>query len=190
MNTVVKRFVLALLCVSLFAQTAHADTDTTSKTVGYGAYEVTIPSDFTQVGQTSVNIPLNTEVSGKLPHASIFSKVFTNGETILFVQRMLPPAANSHLRPVGGSKATKWGRAWRKNSYSMNVASTTREFTQYYNFIKGKGLPVTSDYLVEMYDHLVSPTSLIRVLAFTPKETVTLPAVPNATSLYTVENNS
>lgn len=188
MNTVVKRLVLALLCVSLFALTAQADTETTGKTVGYGAYALTIPSDFQNVGQTSVSIPLNTEVSGRFPHGSMHSKVYINGETILFVQRLLAPVPNN-LRPLGGPRVAAWGRGWRKNAYSMNAASTTREFTQYINFIKEKGLPVASDYQVEMYDHLVSPTSLTRVLALTPKEAVGLPAVPNSITLYTVEIN-
>lgn len=190
MNTVCKQFALILLCVSLFAHSALAETDSTSKTVGHGAYAVTIPSDFQQVGQTSVSIPLNTDVSGKLPYVSMYSKVYTNGEAILFVQRMLSPASNSHFRPVSGSRTAKWGRSWRKHAYSVNTASTTHEFSQYLTFMEEKGLPVTSDYTVEMYDHLVSPTSLMRVLAITPNQTISLPTLPNATALYTVENNN
>ncbi|SIO39720.1 hypothetical protein [Halodesulfovibrio marinisediminis] len=189
MNSVFKRLVFAFLCVSLFALTAQAGTNTADKTVGYGSYAVTIPTDFQEVGQTSVSIPLNTEVTGRLPHGSMHSKVFTNGETILFVQRMLVPVANTSLKPLEGSRVVKWGKGWRKNAYSVNGANTTREFAQYINFIKEQGVSASSEYAVEMYDYLVSPTGLNRVLAFTPKKAEGLPSVPESIALYAVENN-
>lgn len=189
MNTVIKRLVFAILCVSLFALTAQAGTNAAEKTIGYGSYAVTIPADFQEVGQTSVNIPLNTEVTGRLPYGSMHSKVYTNGDAILFVQRMSVPVSNFSLKPLEGSRVVKWGKGWRKNAYSMNAANTTREFSNYMSYIKEQSLPVASDYAVEIYDHLVSPTGLIRVVALTPKKVEGLPAVPTSTALYTVNKN-
>lgn len=184
MKTLIKRLV-----VSLFARSTQADTDTTGKKVGYGAYALTIPSDFQKVGQLSVNIPLNTEVSGRFPRSTMHSKIYTDGELILFVQRMSAPAGNNYFKPLSGEKVTKWGKDWRKNTYSMNVEDTTQEFEKYNNFIKEKGLTEGSNYLVEMYDHLASRTSVVRVLAFTSKETTDLPAVSKSNERYHVENN-
>lgn len=189
MNTVVKQLVLALLCVSFFALSAQAETKVTTKTIGHGSYSVSIPSDFQSVGQLSVSVPLNSEVSGRFPHSSMNSKVYTNGKTILFVQRMSAPVSNNYFKPLSGTNVAKWGKNWLKNSYSMNVANTTQEFDQYNNFIKQHSLTEASDYTVEMFDHLVSPTSIIRVLTFTPQGTTNLPAVPKASNRYYVEVN-
>ena len=189
MNNVIKQFVLALLCVSFFALPAQAESTTPTKTIGHGSYSVTIPSDFQNVGQLSVSVPLNSEVSGRFPHSSMHSKVYTDGETILFVQRMAAPVPNNYFKPLSGTNVAKWGKNWLKNSYSMNVANTTREFDQYNNFIKTHSLTEAADYTVEMFDRLVSPTSIIRVLAFTPQGTESLPAVTKATNRYYVENN-
>lgn len=189
MNTVIKQFVLALLCVSFFALSAQAETNITTKTIGHGSYSVTIPSDFQNVGQLSVSVPLSSEVSGRFPHSSMHSKVFTDGKTILFIQRMSAPVSNNYFKPLSGTNVAKWGKNWLKNRYSMNVANTTREFGLYNNFIKEHSLTEASDYTVEMFDHLVSPTSIMRVLAFTPQGIDELPAVPKAINRYYVEIN-
>ncbi len=189
MNTIVKQFVLALLCVSFFALSAQAKTNVTTKTIGHGSYSMTIPSDFQNVGQLTVSIPLNTEVSGRFPHSSMHSKVYTDGKTILFVQRMSAPVSNNYFKPLIGTNVAKWGKHWFKNTYNMNVANTTQEFDQYNNFIKEHSITEATDYMVEMFDHLVSPTSIFRVLTFTPQSTEKLPAVPNSTNRYYVEVN-
>lgn len=189
MNTVIKQLILALLCVSFFALSAQAETNVPTKTIGQGSYSVTIPSDFQNVGKLSVSVPLNSEVSGRFPHSSMHSKVYTDGKTILFVQRMTAPVSNNYFKPLSGTNVTKWGKNWFKNSYSMNVANTTREFDQYNNFITEHSLTEAADYTIEMFDHLVSPTSIVRVLTFTPQETAELPAVPKASNRYYVEVN-
>lgn len=188
MNTIVKRFALAFLCVSLFAVAAQAETGAT-KTIGRGAYALTLSSDFNAVGNTSVTIPLNSEVSGRVPRGTVSSKVFTSGDTILFVQRIATPAANNYLRPLGGSKVAKWGKDWRENVFTVSAADTTREFSQYLGFMNEKGLPVASGYTVNMYDQIVSPSSIARVLIFTPANGGTYPAVPSAKALYTLAEN-
>ena len=185
MKSAIKRFFHALSG----ARSAQAETDATSIKVGHGAYAVTIPSEFQKVGQLSINISLNTEVSGRYPHSSMRSQVYTDGEAILFIQRMSAPAANTYFKPLDGEKVTKWGKDWRKNTYSMNVADTTPEFDKYNYFIKENGLLERSAYVVEMYDYLASPTSVVRVLAFIPQETAELPAVPESTARYYVESN-
>lgn len=188
MNTIVKRFALAFLCVSLFAVAAQAETGA-SKTIGHGAYALTISSDFNAVGSTSVTVPLNTEVSGRVPRGTVSSKVFTSGDTVLFVQRIATPAANNYLRPLGGSKVAKWGKDWRENAFTVSAADTTREFSQYLGFLNEQGVSVASNYTVKMYDQIVSPSSIARVLVFTPANGGTLPAAPSAAALYTLAEN-
>lgn len=188
MNTIVKRFALAFLCVSLFAVAAQAETGAT-KTIGRGAYALTISSDFSPVGNTSVAVPLNSEVSGSIPRGTVSSKVFTSGDTVLFVQRIATPAANNYLRPLGGSKVVKWGKDWRENVFSVSAADTTREFSQYLTFLNERGLSVASNYTVKMYDQIVSPSSIARVLVFTPANADNLPAAPSAAALYTLAEN-
>lgn len=186
MKSAIKRFINALSG----AGSDQAKTDATDIKVGHGAYAVSIPSKFQSVGQLSITVSLNTEVTGRYPHSSMRSKVYTDGETILFIQRMSAPAANTYFKPLDGEKVTKWGKDWRKNAYSMNVADTTPEFDKYNTFTKEHGLLENTDYLVEMYDYLASPTSLLRVLAFTPQQVTELPAVPESASRYYVESNS
>lgn len=190
MNTILKRLVSALPFGSLLSRSGQADTDITGKRIGHGAYAITLPSEFQKVGQLSVNIPLNTEVSGRFPRSSMHSKIYTDGETILFVQRMSAPAANSYFKLLDGEKENRWGKDWHKNSYSMDVANTTKEFDKYNNFIKEKGLQENLNYLVEMYDSLASRSSVIRVLAFTPHEAEGFPAVPKSIARYYVETNN
>ncbi|SIN74978.1 hypothetical protein [Halodesulfovibrio marinisediminis] len=181
MNTKKKRRLLALICVFVFAIVL-------AKTVGYDAYALSIPSDFQKVGQFSAKIKLNTEVSGRFPHGSMHSTAYTNGETILLVQRMSTPTAKTCFKPLNGEKVTKWGKDWYKNTYSMDIDSTTLEFDNYNNFLKEKALLTSSSYLVEMYDSLVTPTSVARVLAFTSKEATKYPAVPKSTARYYIRS--
>lgn len=189
MTTVLKRLFLVFCCVCLFTQTAQAGTSADGKTVGYGSYAVTIPADFKELGNISVNIPLKTEVAGRFPYGSIHSKVFVSGEKVLFIQRMSVPETNTSLRILDGSRVAKWGKDWRENAYSVDTANTTREFSKYISFIKEQGVSVPSSYVVKMYDHLIRPTGLSRVLVFTSKKAEGFSAVPEATALYTVENS-
>lgn len=182
--------VVKRLIVSLFARLPQAETDSTGNKIGNGAYALTIPSDFQKVGQLSVTIPLNTEVSGRFPRGVMHSKIYTNGETILFVQRMSSPAGNNYFKLLDGEKVAKWGKNWCKTIYSMNASSTTQEFKKYNKFIKEKGLSESSNYLVEMYDRLASRTSVARVLTFTSKEMTEFPAVSKSSTRYYVENNN
>lgn len=185
MMNIIKRSI-----VSLFARSSQADTDSTGSKIGKGSYSLTIPSDFRKLGQLSVSIPLNTEVSGRFPRGTMHSKIYSDGETILFVQRMSSPAGNNYFKQLGGEKETKWDKDWCKNTYSMEAANTTQEFEKYCKFIKDKDLHKSPNYLVEIYDRLASRTSVSRVLAFTPKEIAEFPAVPPSNQRYYVENNN
>lgn len=185
MMNVVKR-----LIVSLFARSSQAETKNTGNKIGNGAYALAIPSDFQKVGQLSVNIPLNTEVSGQFPRGAMHSKIYANGETILFVQRMSSPAGNNYFKLLDGEKTAMWGKEWCKSTYSMNASNTTQEFEKYHEFIKEKGLSEGSSFLVEIYDRLASRTSVARILAFTPSKETEFPAVPKSSTRYYVENNN
>lgn len=182
--------IIKQLIVSFFARSPKASPDSTDNQIGKGAYALTIPSDFQKKGQLSVSIPLNTEVSGRFPRGVMHSKIYTDGGTILFVQRMSSPAGNNYFKQLGGEKVTKWGKDWCKNIYSMNVSSTTQEFEKYSNVIKEKGLSESSDYLVEMYDRLASRTSVARVITLTPNNVAEFPKVPMSSERYYVENNN
>ncbi|SIO40560.1 hypothetical protein [Halodesulfovibrio marinisediminis] len=184
MSSVIKRL------VSLFISPTQPDTDSSVQKIGRGAYAVTISSDFKEVGNLSVNIPLSSDVSGRFPRGTMHSKVYTNGQAVLFIQRMSSPSSNYHFKLLEGEKVTEWGKDWRKNIYKMNVADTTNEFDNYNYFIKENGLPESLNYLVEMYDYRVSPTSVLRVLALTPDEAADFPAVPEASERYWVENKN
>lgn len=182
--------VVKRLIFSLFAQSPQAKTDSIGNKIGAGAYALTIPSDFQKVGQLSVNIPLNTEVSGRFPRGVMHSKVYTNGETILFIQRMSSPAGNNYFKLLDGDKVAKWGKDWCKTIYTVDASNTTREFEKYNKFIKEKGLSESSIYLVEMYDRLASRTSVARVLTFTSKEMTEFPSVSKPSARYYVETNN
>ncbi|MFA9394183.1 MAG: hypothetical protein ACERJ1_05640 [Halodesulfovibrio sp.] len=182
--------VIKRLIVSFFERSPQTDTDCSGNKIGNGAYALTIPSDFQKIGQLSVNISLNTEVNGQFPRGSMHSKIYTDGETILFVQRMSSPAGNNYFKQLGGEKVAQWGKDWCKNTYSMNVLDTTQEFEKYNKFIKEKGFSECSDYLVEMYDRLASRTSIARVIVFTPNDVAKYPAVPTSSARYHVENNN
>lgn len=180
MNTTKKRLILALTSVFFLALIL-------AKTVGYDAYSLSIPSDFQNVGQLSVQIPLGSEVSGRIPHSSIHSKIYTNGESILFVQRMSAPGTNNYFKPLDGEKANKLGKEWYKNTYSMDVDNTTPEFSSYNNFLKEHSLLNHSNYLVEMYDQLVTSSSVFRLLIFTPNKSVSFPIGQTSTTRYYVK---
>ncbi|KAF1074876.1 hypothetical protein [Halodesulfovibrio sp. MK-HDV] len=182
--------VIKRLIVSFFERSPQTDTDSSGSKIGSGAYALTIPSDFQKIGQLSVNIPLNTEVSGQFPRGTMHSKIYTDGETILFVQRMSSPAGNNYFKQLGGEKVAKWDKDWCKNTYSMNALDTTQQFEKYSKFIKEKGLSECSDYLVEMYDRLASRTSIARVIVFTPNDVAKYPTVPMSSARYHVENNN
>lgn len=185
MMNVIKR-----LIVSLFARSPQSDADSTGNKIGKGSYSLTIPFEFQKVGQLSASIPLNTEVSGRFPRSTIHSKIYTDGETILFIQRMSSPAGNNYFKQLGGKKVTKWDKDWCKNAYTMDASNTTQEFEKYSKFIREKGLSEGSNYLVEIYDRLASRTSVSRVIAFTPKEGAEFPAVPPSNERYYIENNN
>lgn len=158
--------------------------------VGRGAYAIELPSSFQHIGQVSVSIPLHSDVSGNFPRSTVNSKVYSDMETTLFVQRMSAPVANTYFVPLDGEEFSIWGKIWRENKFSVDAENTTKEFTTYCTFIAEHKLPLRSVFLVKMLDRRISPTSILRVLAFTSDDAAGLPPAPESTSRYSVRKNN
>lgn len=185
MSTKFKHFLRSLPFASLFSPSEEHETHK----IGRGAYAINLPLSFKHIGQLSTSIPLHSEISGTYPRSTVNSKVYSDMETTLFVQRLSAPVTNTYFAPLEGEEFSIWGKVWRKKRYSVNTEDTTQEFSKYCTFIAENKLPARSSFLVEMLDRRISPTSILRVLAFTSEPPTGLPPAPEASSRYSIRKN-
>lgn len=186
MSTRFKHFLKSLPFTSLFSSSKEHE----MQKVGRGAYAMKLPSSFEHIGQISVSVPLHSDVSGNFPRSTVNSKVYSDMETTLFIQRISAPVANTYFAPLDGEEFSIWGKLWRKNRYSVDTNDTTKEFSTYCTFIAENELSSRAFFLVEMLDRRISPTSILRVLAFTSDYAAELPPAPESTSRYSIRKNN
>ncbi|WP_290918586.1 hypothetical protein [Halodesulfovibrio sp.] len=183
-----KRFLNSLPFASLFSAPQKHEPET--QKIGRGAYAITLPLNFKYIGDTSVSVPLHSEVSGTFARATVNSKVYSDTETTLFIQRISAPVSNTYFVPLEGEELSLWGKVWRKNSYSVDTDDTTKEFNSYCKYIAENKLSPRSFFLIEMLDRRISPTSILRIVAFTSGNPAGFPPAPESTSRYSIRKNN